>query len=87
MMRCLDLPDQARIGDRVILAPLVVRIVRRDGLAVDLAHEAGFLAAMLLVETDQVAAELGLEHIRNDEDRRRDLEAGELRRRAAGPGR
>ena len=33
---------------------------------------------MLLVETDQVAAELGLEYIRNDEDRSRDLEAGEL---------
>ena len=53
----LGLLDQRLVLDQEILAPLVPVIVDRDGLAFDLAHEAGFRAAMLLVEADQVAAE------------------------------
>jgi hypothetical protein len=74
----LHLPDQVRIRDRVILAPLVVRVVGGDGLAVDLAHEARFLAAMLFIETDQVAAEFRLEHVRDDQHGGGYLETGEL---------
>ena len=47
------------------------------GLAVDLAHEAGLLAAVLLVEPDQHLAELGLEDVGEEEDRRLEHDPGE----------
>ena len=70
--------------DRVILAPFVAVVMGRDGLAVDLPHEARFLAAVFPVEADQVLAEGRLEHVGDDEDRCLDLETGEgLDRRQA----
>jgi len=57
-------------------------ILQHDRLAADVAHESGFLPAMRLVNADEVAAELLLEYVRQVEDWRLHLDAGEpLRRR------
>ena len=76
----LDRPDQFRIFDLGVLAALVRGVVHRDGAAVDLAHEAGFLAAAGFVMRDQAAAELGLEHVRQEQHRGLQLQAGMARR-------
>jgi hypothetical protein len=52
-------------------------VLNHDRLAVDLAHEAGFLTAMRFVKADEMAAELWLKHVRQKEDRRLDLNARE----------
>ena len=78
----LRLLDQVGILDDVVLAALVGTILQRHGLSLDVAHEAGFLAAVLLVEADQVPAEFRLEHVGQEQHRRLQLEAGEpIRRR------
>ena len=55
-------PRDVLVGDVIVLSPLEFVIDDRDCLAVDVSHEAGILAAMLVVQLDQSATELGLEN-------------------------
>src|SRR5262249_40822141 len=73
----LYLLDHLLIGNGVVAAPFMCVIVHRDGLAVDLAHEARLHAAMGFVELDELLAELGLEHIGQHNDRRLQFKSGE----------
>src|SRR5215204_1183075 len=77
----LGLLDQVRVRDDVILTDLVIAILHADGLAVDLTHEAALLASMGLVETYQMATELKLEHIGQEQDRGLQINASKAPRR------
>jgi len=59
----------------------VIAILHADGLAVDLTHEAALLASMGLVETYQMATELRLEHIGQEQDRGLQINASKAPRR------
>jgi len=61
----------------MILAALVAVIMHYDGLAIDFAHEAGFLATAYLILANQLVAELQLEDVREHKDRRLEWETGE----------
>src|SRR6185369_3849892 len=66
----LRLDDDLPILDIDILAPLMAVVMYGDGLAADLAHEAGFGAALSFIEGNQLAAEIGLEDMRQHDHRR-----------------
>jgi len=51
--------------------------VHLDRLAFDVPHEAGFLSAVLVVQADQIAAELRLEDVGQEQDRCLDFDARE----------
>ena len=73
----LGLGDEVRVVDDIVPAPLVGVVLHRDGLAVDFAHEARLGAPVGFIEADELRAELRLEYVGQDEDRRLHLEAGE----------
>jgi hypothetical protein len=73
----LRLADHLGVFDAVIRAALAPVVVHLDRLAFDVAHEAGFLAAVLVVQADQITAELRLEHVGQEQDRCLDFDARE----------
>src|SRR4029077_4400689 len=82
-------PDKTRLRfendvlvfDVIISAPLKTVIRYADGLAADVARDPDFVAAMRLVNGDELLAELRFEKVRQHDDRRWELKPGKPRGR------
>src|SRR5215211_7804224 len=75
------LADHVGILDNGVTPLCVISVLESNGLAIDLAHEARFHAAMLPVKVDELEADRLLKDVRQEQDRRRGFGAGKAVRR------